>query len=107
MLAEFFEQLERSPSGKRVRASAHLARMYGDPNIDDERQNDATHEGEDLGEKPMGWRSAKEVVAFLRKRGAKIPTLGRRIEDEWAALSSEGEGEGSAVGDSDAVERAD
>jgi hypothetical protein len=39
-----------------------------------------------------GWRYAAEVLAFLRKHGAIIPTLGQGpLEDEWA-LSSEGEG---------------
>jgi hypothetical protein len=37
-----------------------------------------------------GWRDVHEVVQFLKKRGAKIPSLG---PEEWAALSTEGEGD--------------
>ena len=53
------------------------------PGQEQEREREGT-EGE---ERLVGWRTAKEVVGFLRKRGAKIPMLGRRIEGEWAALS--------------------
>jgi len=105
-LAGFFEQLEKAGSAKRVRASPHLARAYGgwvEEQV--ELEPDVTVE---LAEKSVaaavvvGWRSAEEVVGFLRKKGAKFPTLGRRIEGEWAALSSEGEpGEVNPSYDSD------
>jgi hypothetical protein len=40
-----------------------------------------------------GWRYGQEVIRFLRARGARIPMSENiRIEGEWAALSSEGEG---------------
>ena len=43
---------------------------------------------------PEGWRTAREVIDYLRARGGKIPRLGgvEREEAEWAAaLSSDGE----------------
>jgi glycerol-3-phosphate O-acyltransferase/dihydroxyacetone phosphate acyltransferase len=104
-LAAFFEQLEKEDNEKHVRASAHLARVYGGW-VDEAKEQQATLEG---AEPTVGWRSAKEVAGFLRKRGAKIPTLVRSvcIEGEWAALSSEGEGS-PAYEDSDAgLERDD
>jgi len=44
--------------------------------------------GEELHSQLEGWRDVHEVIQFLKKRGAKIPTLG---PEEWAALSTEGE----------------
>lgn len=83
-LAAFFDQLERAGSGRklRVHASRHLARAYGvvGPGDGDE-----------------GSREASEVIRFLVRRGAKIPTSGRgtlKLEEEWAVASSDGEGEG-------------
>jgi glycerol-3-phosphate O-acyltransferase / dihydroxyacetone phosphate acyltransferase len=80
-LASFFDQLVRAGSGKKVKASPHLAERFGVKNkaaITDEQE---------------GWRYAVEVVTFLQKRGAKIPTLRQGpLEDEWA-LSSDWEGE--------------
>ncbi|EKM54873.1 uncharacterized protein PHACADRAFT_124278 [Phanerochaete carnosa HHB-10118-sp] len=81
-LAALFARLERAPE-TRVRASTHLARTFGgtvDPSPDPSS--------------PRGWREAREIVAFLRERGAKVATLRARVAGEWAAaLSSEGEGE--------------
>ena len=78
-LACFFDQLSRAGSGKKVKASPHLAEKFGVRSKVDEQE---------------GWRYAVEVIAFLQKRGAKIPTLRQGpLEDEWA-LSSDGEGEG-------------
>ena len=45
-----------------------------------------------LPEEPAGWRSAGEVLTFLRTRGAKFGGLQKKVEGEWAAVSSEGEG---------------
>ncbi|KAK0225417.1 hypothetical protein IW262DRAFT_1479862 [Armillaria fumosa] len=74
-LAVFFDQLERVETGKKVKASKHLARVYG---------------FEEGGE---GWRSATEVVRFLRAKGAKIPSVSYvPTEEDWMALSSDGEG---------------
>ena len=75
-LASLFDQIERSGSGKKVKASQHLARQYG---------------WEEDGE---GWRTAAEVVRYLRARGAKIPTIqsSSAMDDNWAAASSDGEG---------------
>ncbi|PPQ85479.1 hypothetical protein CVT24_008533, partial [Panaeolus cyanescens] len=75
-LAAFFDHLGQDSWNKRVRTSGHLARIYG---------GTVSENGEE------GWRTAGEIVNFLKKRGAKIPTLGKgRLEDSWA-LSSEGE----------------
>ncbi|PCH35853.1 acyltransferase [Wolfiporia cocos MD-104 SS10] len=103
-LASLFEQLEKGPGAEstRVFASAHLARAYGGqveevlPQID-------TPEGVEAMLEPVGWRSAREVVAFLRQRGAKIAALEDRIEGDWAALS-EGDVDSDAasgIGDGD------
>lgn len=87
-LAGFFAQLERADAGKKVKASVHLAALYGVVVKPQEGLEDM--DGNPL--EPQGLRTSREVVEFLRKRGAKIPTLvGGEIEGEWAALSSEGE----------------
>ncbi|KAK0462553.1 uncharacterized protein EV420DRAFT_1265530 [Desarmillaria tabescens] len=79
-LAVFFEQLERGRTGKKVKASRHLASLYG---------------FEEDGE---GWRSATEVVRFLREKGAKIPSVSYvPTEEDWMALSSDGEGASTPV----------
>jgi glycerol-3-phosphate O-acyltransferase/dihydroxyacetone phosphate acyltransferase len=81
-LASFFDQLEREGGDKRVDSSLHLARLFGH-----------VTDGESSEGAEKGWRYSKEVVGFLRQRGAKIPTLGNEvINGAWAALSSEGEG---------------
>jgi len=50
-------------------------------------------------EEGQGWREACEVIAFLKERGAKIPLLRHvQAEGEWAALSSDVEGEVSPSG---------
>ena len=83
-LACFFDQLVRAGSGKKVKASPHLAERFGVKSKAD--LSAVTDEQE-------GWRYAVEVVTFLQKRGAKIPTLRQGpLEDEWA-LSSDSEGE--------------
>ena len=72
-LAGVFDSLTRTGWEKKVVASGHLARMYG------------------KSEEGGGWRDAGEVIQFLRKRGAKIPSVVQGpMEDDWAA-SSEGE----------------
>ncbi|KAJ7797540.1 hypothetical protein B0H14DRAFT_3114323 [Mycena olivaceomarginata] len=98
-LAEFFEELRaqsaqsRGRGGMRVKASVHLARLYGGveavatPKMEGEGNGEGEGEGE--GE---GWREAGEVIAFLMKRGAKIPQMRHvQVEGEWAALSSDAE----------------
>lgn len=82
-LASIFSQLERLPSSSKLNAALHLAKRYGGE----------LHEVDSAsGEKELkGYRSPKEVISFLRKRGANISELGGRIEGEWAALSSDGE----------------
>ncbi|KAI0708950.1 glycerol-3-phosphate-acyltransferase [Cerioporus squamosus] len=97
-LASLFLQLERAPDDKRVRASVHLARAYGGQ-VEPLGENHATEEGVEPNPEPVGWRSAREVVAFLRARGAKFRELESPVEGDWAALS-DGEGEGY---DSEAV----
>lgn len=49
-----------------------------------------------------GWRYTREVVAFLRERGAKIATLDKD-EMDWAALSSDGEGDSTMLSSSAGV----
>lgn len=97
-LASFFAELERAPEGKRVRASDHLAQVYGGFSTPgDEKVNDST---------PHGWREAREVLSFLRDRGAKFHSLESQIAgDYWAesrAVLSDQEEEGETESNSDA-----
>ena len=96
-LASLFHELERAPMDKHVCASAHLARLYGG-GVDEVAQAvmaAAAVLAEDnavvVPARPTGWRYAREVVAFLKQRGARIASLERRVEGDWAALSSDGE----------------
>jgi glycerol-3-phosphate O-acyltransferase / dihydroxyacetone phosphate acyltransferase len=103
-LASFFQHLEQAPEGKRVKASAHLARAYG--GWVEEVKTENNHDGNevvDVYQPPAGWRSAKEVVAFLRNKGAKIANLEHGIEGEWAALSSDADSLTPTGEDSDAA----
>jgi len=98
-LAEFFATLEASGDDKTVNASIHLAKQFGwvegipyssssDGGVKDEGPADV-----------KGYRKAREVIAFLRARGAKVATLDRKIDGDWVgALGSEEEG---TAGDSD------
>ncbi|KAJ7090944.1 hypothetical protein B0H15DRAFT_930373 [Mycena belliarum] len=93
-LAAFFEQLraQGAHGGVRVRASAHLARMYGGVEPASKLEGGDGGEGE-------GWREAGEVIAFLTQRGARIPHMRHvQAEGEWAALSSDVEGDVSSPG---------
>lgn len=87
-LASFFDQLDKGAGaeGKWVRASPHLARAYGG-RLDVDESGNATDGGVSSYRGPTGWRSAREVVTFLRRKGAKIASLERKVEGEWAALS--------------------
>ncbi|KAH9932642.1 glycerol-3-phosphate-acyltransferase [Fomitopsis serialis] len=98
-LASLFEQLEKGSGsdGKRVAASAHLAHAHGG-GVDPHPHPDlSTAEGVEALMEPIGWRYAREVVSFLRKRGARIAQLEERVEGDWAALSSEGEQDSDVV----------
>lgn len=91
LLSAFFLELERS--GNEVRASSHLAQTCGGrlPEGGADLKGDALVYSE-----PWGWRDAREVVQFLRDKGAKIGELGRKVEGDWAAAASsdiDGEGE--------------
>ncbi|KAF8070166.1 glycerol-3-phosphate-acyltransferase [Lyophyllum atratum] len=93
-LAAFFDHLQRAPPSTQVKASAHLAKRHG-------RVVEVKNENGDV--EPQGWRDVHEVVAFLKQRGAKIPSLQVGVvEGEWAALSSEGESY-TAVDDAETV----
>lgn len=79
-LASFFAALEDAGEDKQVVASAHLARRFGwvnDVKVNTEEQSQGPVEVE-------GYRHAREVILFLRLRGAKIATLERKIEGGWA-----------------------
>lgn len=106
-LASFFAALEDGGEDKHVVASAHLARRFGWVEevraVDVEGEHGQGAPAEDV--EVQGFRRAREVLSFLRSRGAKITTLEREIEGGWAgALASEedvtaseseaGEGEG-------------
>ncbi|KAI0293227.1 glycerol-3-phosphate-acyltransferase [Russula brevipes] len=89
LLASYIGQLEAGPPDKRVRASAHLARVYG--GVESPAGTlDPSGTVESL-PVPVGWRHAREVVSYLRRHGAKVAALERGIEVEWAALNSDGD----------------
>jgi glycerol-3-phosphate O-acyltransferase/dihydroxyacetone phosphate acyltransferase len=120
-LSDFLRDIERS--GVQVRASTHLARLFGGTIDPDAR--DSTGVGLGLGSTippsstdpavleslaeptgtepegvlpylyPQGWRSGKEVVRLLRDQGANMVLLQESAEDEeaWALVSSDGEAE--------------
>ncbi|KIJ18508.1 hypothetical protein PAXINDRAFT_167112 [Paxillus involutus ATCC 200175] len=98
-LASFFAALEVAGEDKKVVASVHLARRFG---WVDEVKMVGDGQGDEVEMK--GYRRAREVISFLRLRGAKVATLGREIEGDWAGvLSSEEEGTpaGSEKGEGD------
>ncbi|THH26613.1 hypothetical protein EUX98_g7574 [Antrodiella citrinella] len=101
-LASLLQQLDRTPD-KRVSASAHLARAFGGQVDPVRAQGILTEDGVEVPDEPTGWRSAGEVLGFLRSRGAKIGGLKTRVQGEWAAVSSEGEGEDSTAGSGEDV----
>nr|GAT57513.1 predicted protein [Mycena chlorophos] len=89
-LAELFEQL-RMNKDVRLKASEHLVRRFGGQLEEVAGKSDTEGEGHAQGTPKMeGRRQANEVIAFLTKRGAKFPHLGRRLlesEAEWAAAA--------------------
>ena len=87
-LASLFTQLEAAPEDKRVYAALHLARAFGQVDASPAHSSEAGVSESEL----RGWRSVREVITFLRARGAKFRSLEARIEGDWAALSSDGEG---------------
>jgi glycerol-3-phosphate O-acyltransferase / dihydroxyacetone phosphate acyltransferase len=88
-LASFIAQLEAGPAEKRVRASVHLARVYG--GVENSMGPSDTSSTIVAPPAVVGWRHAREVVAYLRAHDAKIATLERGIEVEWAAQNSDGD----------------
>ncbi|KAL6303515.1 glycerol-3-phosphate-acyltransferase [Sparassis latifolia] len=101
-LASLFAQLVGpQAAGKRVCASAHLARAFGGEVDESRAAGTETPEGLEVPVEPTGWRPALEVISFLRKRGAKIAALAERVEGDWAALSSEGEDSDAPNGEGD------
>ena len=96
LLAAFFSELERG--GKEVRASSHLVHAYGGRLAEGSGLQDAP-DGVYVCSEPRAWRDAREVVQFLRDRGARISDLGHKVAGDWAAATSDGEGEGLASGE--------
>ncbi|EIW83501.1 glycerol-3-phosphate-acyltransferase [Coniophora puteana RWD-64-598 SS2] len=96
-LAGCLGELQNAPAGKRVRAAPHLARLYGGFVEELPAANVAPSEDVQAEQGPVvvGWREAREVIAFLRKHGAKIAGLDRGIEAGWAAAMSDDEGNGT------------
>jgi glycerol-3-phosphate O-acyltransferase/dihydroxyacetone phosphate acyltransferase len=88
-LASFIGQLENGPADKRVRASVHLARVYG--GVESTTGPSDINSTAESSPTLVGWRHAHEVVSYLRGRGAKIAALERGIEAEWVAQNSDGE----------------
>lgn len=91
-LASLFDQLERMKGSQRLKASPHLAKMYGGFTHTDMPEVKV----EEGVQSPVeGWRDVHEVIRFLKERGAKIPSLGP--EEDWAVLSTDGEGDYSTI----------
>lgn len=88
-LATFFELLERGGDSKKIKASLHLAQVYGW--VDQAPKAAEMVDGVQVGPEALGWRRAREVVLFLKRKGARVASLSHGIEGEWAALSSDGE----------------
>ncbi|KAJ8583317.1 hypothetical protein M405DRAFT_799415 [Rhizopogon salebrosus TDB-379] len=96
-LAECFATLQASEDGKAVNASIHLAQRFGW--VEEIPLTSSSDEPNDEVPNLKGYRQAREVIAFLRARGAKVATLDRKIEGDWVgALGSEEEG---TAGESD------
>jgi len=96
-LAGFFATLEASDDAKAVDASIHLAKRFGwVAEIPPTFPSDGGVDGKAV-PNVKGYRKAREVITFLRARGAKVATLDRKIEGDWI-LSSEEEG---TAGESD------
>ncbi|KAM6502302.1 glycerol-3-phosphate-acyltransferase [Amanita muscaria] len=70
-LATFFDSLEKAGSGKKVKASSHLARLYGSTDVGLVDSD--------------GWRYSRELVEFLKARGAKIPRAPKGAIEGWAS----------------------
>lgn len=88
VLVTFIAHIEKgAPEERRVKSSRHLAELHGN--------------GEE------GWRNGREVIAFLKKRGATIAGLEEtiRFEGEWVGetVSSDWEGETSDAREDDLV----
>lgn len=86
-LVAFIAHVEKgAPEERRVKSGKHLAELHGNGD---------------------GWRNGKEIVSFLRKRGATIAGLEEsiRFEGEWVGetVSSDWEGETSDVKEEDLV----
>lgn len=90
-LAQFFAQLDREHGTQKwVRASLHLARVHGG-RVEDIPEQELAATGDGVAGVKVtqrGSRSAREVITYLRGKGAKIATLQRPIEGGWGALSS-------------------
>ncbi|KAM5533716.1 hypothetical protein V8D89_012589, partial [Ganoderma adspersum] len=91
-LASLFARLDRAPDGKRVCAAMHLARAFGGGV---ENASASEPDGVAAVPEPQGWRHAREVVAFLRAHGARFRALDAPVDGDWAALSSDGDGDES------------
>lgn len=97
-LAAFCDSLNRQGRDKKVGASRHLAKIYGG--------GFTNSTGADGQEEEEGWRYGSEVMDFLKKRGAVIPTLGQGpLEDDWALSSEEGYTTGEDVEEPVWIER--
>lgn len=99
-LASLFDQLEQAGGQKMIKSSPHLARAFGGSVIP-QKMTEAGNEDGGNSDGDEGYRAVKEVVAFLRLKGANIPTLRHgKFEGDWAAaLSSEGEDSSWTPGD--------
>jgi len=87
-----------------VRASSHLVRQFGGQ-LDPAPITVDTADGTAVVDEPTGWRTARDVVGFLRAKGALIGGLEKMVEGQWAAVSSDGEGteDGEGSGREDLV----
>ncbi|CAG8741544.1 12812_t:CDS:1, partial [Acaulospora colombiana] len=96
-LAAFLRKVDKE--GVRVAASGFLVDVYGgghDSLFTDPPYGAAVVGDETAELYPSGWRHGREVIRYLRDKGAMVNKImaaegGDFVEDEWAALSSDGE----------------
>lgn len=92
-LSSLFDHLERTPQPTDIKASVHLAQIYGylTEGVKSEVTGELEYEGR---------RNVHEMIGFLTRKGGKIPTLKQTgIEGEWAAMTSEADGDGNTTVD--------
>jgi 1-acyl-sn-glycerol-3-phosphate acyltransferase len=98
-LGQFLREVEKS--GADVPASLHLAQSYSPTATPDSPALMPASEGVEVYDGPQGKRNGREVIRFLRSRGAKIEELKEKQPGGWALSETDGEGMLSPRSDSE------